>query len=79
MSEVLTGFAVPALPGNAPATSVFALIKYVDSDGDVSSAACVAGELDDDELLGTLTGYVEHLKRVSADGWGDFDSTRADT
>lgn len=77
VGDVLAGLEFPALPGGAPAKSLFALIEYVDSDGDDAWAVRVAGPLNDDELLGALTGYMEHLKREAAAGWGDFETTRA--
>jgi hypothetical protein len=76
VAEVLAGLEINELPGNAPAKALFALIKYEDGDGDQAWAVRVTDDLPDDELLGALTGYVEHLKRVSAEGWRDHDTTR---
>ena len=75
--EVLRGLDLQPLPGGAAPTAAFVLVKYRDADGDEAFAVRVAGELDDDELLGTLVGYVEHLKRVAADGWQDHDTTHS--
>jgi hypothetical protein len=79
IADVLAGLQITPLPGAAPAAAAFLLIKYADPDGDPSWAVRIAGALDDDELFGALSGYVEHVKRVSADGWHDFDTTRVST
>jgi hypothetical protein len=78
VADVLAGLEVPALPGGAAPTALFALIQYQDADGDDAWAVRVTSGLADDELLGVLSGYVEHLKQAAAASWDDFGTTRAD-
>lgn len=76
VAEVLEGLHIPQLPGGAAAEKLFALIQYRDADGDTAWAVRVTTGIDDDELLGTLVGYVEHLKQVAAASWTDHETAR---
>lgn len=69
IGEVLDGLSIPPLPANAPAKAAFVMAMYEDEDGDDAWVARVTHDVGDDELLGVLVGYVEHLKRLAATNW----------
>lgn len=77
VGDVLDGLAIPALPEGLRPEGLLALVRCVAPDGGTSWSVRVTEGLDDDEVLGTLVGYVEHLKREAADAWDDTDPTRA--
>ncbi|MCZ2264386.1 MULTISPECIES: hypothetical protein [unclassified Isoptericola] len=78
VAEVLGGLRIPALPAGTTPRGLLALVKLDEPDGGVGWSVRVTADLDDEEVLGVLVGYVEHLKRVAADSWDDSDPTRAD-
>jgi hypothetical protein len=77
VGEVFSGLAVPALGEGREAMALFGLVKVREPDGEEGWSVRVTHGLDDDELLGVLTGYVEHLRQIAAAGWDDGDPTRA--
>lgn len=54
-----------------------AAVKYEDADGDQGWAVRVTSDEAEDEVLGVLVGYVEHLKHQAAACWHDEDPTTA--
>ena len=77
VGEVFSGLAVPALGEGREPVALFALVKVREPDGEEGWSVRVTHGLDDDELLGVLSGYVEHLRQIAAAGWDDGDPTRA--
>lgn len=77
VAQVLGGLEIPPLPEGAAPNGLMALVRYQDTDGDTSWCVRVTHGLADDEVLGTLVGYVEHLKQEAAAAWDDSDPTRA--
>lgn len=75
IETVLQGLRIPALPDGATARGVIALVLLDGPDGPGWAVRVTAG-IDSDEELGVLTGYVEHLRQVSAAGWDQLESTR---
>lgn len=76
LASIVGELQVPALPAGSTSLGVLALIKIDEPDGGVGWVVRVTPDLDDDEVLGALTGYVKHLTRVAADSWRDFAETR---
>lgn len=73
---MLAGLSVAALsPGSRP-TGLVALVQAEDPDGTTGWSVRVTEGLSDDEVLGVLTGYLEHLKQLAAAEWDDTDPTR---
>ncbi|HEY6415948.1 MAG TPA: hypothetical protein VIX41_06910 [Acidimicrobiales bacterium] len=59
----------PLVEGDEP-VSVWMLVKSRDADGDLVWGVRNAGEpLTSEELLGSLTGFIESLKRDLASDW----------
>jgi hypothetical protein len=79
VGDALEGLAVPALGEGREPIALFALVKVREADGEAGWSVRVTDGLDDDELLGVLTGYVEHLRQTAAAGWDEGDLTRATT
>lgn len=77
VAEVLSGLAIPALPLGQRPTQLFALVKCEDEKGCESFYVRVTDNLDEDELLGALVGYVEYMKQQSAATWVDLGATKA--
>lgn len=77
IAEVLAGLRVPALPSGTTARNAFVLVQVDEADGSLGWCVRVTSGLDNDELLGVLTGYQEHLKQQAAASWDDGDPTRA--
>lgn len=76
VGEVLAGLSVaPLSPGSRP-VGLLALVQAEDPDGSTGWAVRVTEGLSDDEVLGVLTGYVEHLRQTAATEWDDTDPTR---
>lgn len=71
IGAVLEGIEIPPLPPGSVAREFFSLIKVENEDGGSSWAARYTADLDEDELLGVLVGYVDHLKRQAATGWAE--------
>jgi hypothetical protein len=69
---------IPALPEGSVPAGLMAFVKLDEPDGGVGWSVRVTSNLHDEEVLGLLTGYVEHLKQVAAAAWDDTDPTRAD-
>lgn len=78
VEEVLAGLRIPPLPAGTSPAGLLAFVKLHEPDGGTGWSVRVTAELDDEEVLGLLTGYVEHLRQVAAASWDDGDSTRAD-
>lgn len=78
IADVLEGLRIPALPSGAKARHAFVLVQIEEADGSLGWSARVTSGVDDDELLGVLTGFQEHLKQTAAASWNDSDPTRAD-
>ena len=78
VEEVLAGLRIPILPAGTRPTGLLAFVKLHEPDGGVGWSVRVTAELDDEEVLGLLTGYVEHLRQAAAASWDDSDPTRAD-
>ncbi|GAA2149629.1 hypothetical protein GCM10009826_04520 [Humibacillus xanthopallidus] len=57
---------------------MLAFVKLQEPDGGTGWSVRVTADLDDEEVLGLLTGYVEHLRQVAAAAWDDGDPTGAD-
>ena len=76
--EVLGDLRIPSVPEGCTPRGVMALIKVEDSDGDPGWCVRVTSDLDDEELLGVLVGYVEHLKQQAAASWDESDVTRVE-
>ena len=66
IEQVLGGLRLPALPEGATARELLALVKLEDPGGGISWSVRVTSGLDDEEVLGVLVGYVEHLRQVAA-------------
>lgn len=77
VEQVLRGLKIPGLPDGAEPRELLAAIKYEDAAGDEGWVVRVTSDVDDDEVLGVLVGYVEHLKQQAAASWDDGDPTRA--
>lgn len=77
VGEVLGDLRVPALPEGSSARGLLALVKLDEPDGGIGWSVRVTSDLDDEEVLGVLVGYVEHLKQAAAASWDDSDPTRA--
>ena len=60
------------------AREAFVLVQVEEADGSLGWCARVTSGLDNDELLGVLTGYQQHLKQQAAASWDDGDPTRAE-
>lgn len=78
VEEVLAGLRIPPLPAGTSPAGLLAFVKLHEADGGTGWSVRVTAELDDEEVLGLLTGYVEHLRQVAAASWDDGDPTRAD-
>ncbi|GGC18401.1 hypothetical protein [Cellulomonas carbonis] len=76
ISEVLSDLRIPPLPEATTASDVFAFVKLREPDGGIGWAVRVTPDLDDEEVLGLLVGYVEHLKQEAASSWNSTDPTR---
>ena len=77
VGEALAGFQIAVLPEGTTARGLLALVKLDESDGGIGWAVRVTEDLNDEEVLGVLVGYVEHLKKEASDSWDDADPTRA--
>jgi hypothetical protein len=78
LGEVLPDLRIPALPQGCVPRGLFALVKLDEPDGGIGWSVRATSDLNDEELLGVLAGYVEHLKQAAAASWDDIDPTRAD-
>jgi len=78
IAEVLAGLRIPPLTSGTRARDAFILVQVDEADGSVGWCARTTSGLDNDELLGVLTGYQEHLKQQAAASWDDGDPTRAE-
>jgi hypothetical protein len=78
VAQVLGDLRVPALPEGSAADGLLAFVRLVEPDGSIGWAVRVTSNMNDEEVLGVLVGYVEHLKREAADSWDSTDPTRAD-
>ena len=76
VEEVLAGLRIPRLPVESSARALCALVQIDHADGSIGWVVRVTANVDDDELLGVLTGYVEHLKQAAAASWDEGDPTR---
>ncbi|ROS72052.1 hypothetical protein EDF32_2794 [Cellulomonas sp. PhB143] len=54
---------------------MLAFVKLDEPDGSVGWSVRVTEGMNDEENLGLLAGYVEHLKQVAAASWDDSDPT----
>lgn len=77
LEEVLAGLRIPVLPEGTSPAGLLAFVKLHEPDGGTGWSVRVTAELDDEEVLGLLTGYVEHLRQAAAASWDDSDATRA--
>lgn len=78
VGEVLAGLKMPALPAGTTPRQMVAFVKLDEPDGTQGWAVRVTSGTDDDEVLGLLTGYTEHLRQQAAASWDDLDPTRPD-
>lgn len=78
IAEVLEGLRIPALPPGSRAREAFVLVQIDEPDGSIGWSVRVTSGIDDDELLGVLTGFQERLKQAAAASWDDTYPTRAD-
>lgn len=69
---------IPPLPAGTSPAGLLEFVKLHEPDGGTGWSVRVTAELDDEEVLGLLTGDVEHLRQVAAASWDDSDLTRAD-
>lgn len=76
VAAVLAGMSIPALPEGASARGLLAFVQLDELDGSVGWSVRVTANLHDEEVLGLLVGYVEHLKQEAAASWDDSDPTR---
>ncbi|MBU4337202.1 MAG: hypothetical protein KJ548_11580 [Actinobacteria bacterium] len=67
----LQGLEIEPLPDGSAVRGLFAFVKMDDSDGDIAWSVRVTDGLNDEEVLGVLVGYLEHLKIKAADSWED--------
>ncbi len=77
IGQVLDGLLIPALPARTRPSGVLAFVKLDEPDGSVGWSVRVTSDLEDEEVLGLLVGYVEHLKQNAAAAWDDGDPTDA--
>lgn len=77
VGEVLAGLTIPAIPAGTSARGLLAFVPLAEEDGSIGWSVRVTSNLDDEEVLGVLVGYVEHLKQQAAASWDDSDPTRA--
>jgi hypothetical protein len=71
VGEALDGLMIQAIPDGRPATGMFAIIQMIDDDGSIGWSVRVTDGLNDEEVLGLLAGYLEHLKLLAAASWQD--------
>ena len=77
IEQVLGDLRIPALPEGATARELLALVKLEEPGGGISWSVRVTSGLNDEEILGVLVGYVEHLRQEAAAEWDDRDPTRS--
>ncbi|WP_250444283.1 hypothetical protein [Actinotalea sp. C106] len=78
IGEVLPELRIPPLPAASTAAGVLAFVKLHEPSGEIGWAVRVTSDMDDEEVLGLLVGYVEHLKQQAASSWDSTDPTRAE-
>ena len=71
VGEALDGVMIQALPRDASVTGLFAFVRLAERDGSVGWSVRVTDGLNDEETLGVLAGYLEHLKILAASSWHD--------
>lgn len=76
--EVLVGLRIPALPEGATPSGMLAFVKLDEADGSTGWSVRMTSNLDEDEILGILTGYTHRLTQQAAQSWDEGDPTRAD-
>lgn len=67
----LQGLEITPLPEGSALQGLFAFVKMADADGDIAWSVRVTDGLNDEEVLGVLAGYLEHLKVKAAGSWED--------
>ncbi|WP_123309170.1 hypothetical protein [Cellulomonas sp. PhB143] len=73
--DVLGSLKLLPLPEGTSPSGVLAFVKLDEPDGSVGWSVRVTEGMNDEENLGLLAGYVEHLKQVAAASWDDSDPT----
>jgi len=51
-------------------------VQLDEPDETIGWSVRVTSNLNDEEVLGLLVGYVEHLKQEASTSWDDLDPTR---
>lgn len=77
IEDVLRGLSIPALPAGSVPRGLLAFVQLDEPDGAIGWSVRVTSNLNDEEVLGLLVGYVEHLKQEASTSWDDLDPTRA--
>jgi len=72
---VLGDLEIYPLPDGTAPTGLLAFVKLAEPDGGAGWSVRVTSDLDDEEILGLLVGYVERLKQAAAASWDDSDPT----
>jgi hypothetical protein len=76
IEDVLAGMEIPALPPDTSPVGMIAFVKLREADGGTGWSLRVTRDIDDEEALGLLVGYVHKATRDAADSWDDTDPTR---